>query len=145
MTGFNHVLAGTIVAIAVKDPLFIIPTAFASHFLMDSLPHFGNHPSFLPYNKLFVRYITFDALVCIVVLATAIILSPQDWFILFLGAGFAILPDFAWPYIKSAPAWLQWFYTFHKRIQWAEVPYGWKYEIGYFITGSALYIALSLN
>lgn len=143
MTGFNHILAGSIIALAVKEPTLIVPIAFASHFVMDATPHFGNHPKMPLYNKAFMNYLKFDAFMSILVLITAISLSPENWFIILLGAGFAILPDVTWPFINKAPAWSKWFYKFHKGIQWAEVPHGWIYETFYFLLGLALLFAVA--
>lgn len=40
MIGFNHAAVGAIIGRFVPLP-FAIPLAFASHFVMDSLPHYG--------------------------------------------------------------------------------------------------------
>ena len=143
MTGFNHTLAGTIVALSVQQPLLIIPLAFASHFVMDALPHFGNHPKLIPYNNTFKRYLVGEALACIAVLLFAIILVPEHWFILALGAAFATLPDFLWLLKDRKLPGYEWFFRFHKNIQWAEVPYGWIYEAGYFSLGILLLVGLA--
>jgi len=37
----NHVLAGSIIGLTVKEPSLAIIIAFASHFVMDMMPHFG--------------------------------------------------------------------------------------------------------
>lgn len=37
----NHALAGSIIALVVNEPLIALSLAFASHFLLDALPHFG--------------------------------------------------------------------------------------------------------
>src|SRR3989344_3470564 len=41
MTITNHVLAGSIIGLIVKEPILAVTIAFASHFVMDALPHFG--------------------------------------------------------------------------------------------------------
>ncbi|MBC7746749.1 hypothetical protein H7Y40_02075 [Pedobacter sp.] len=129
MTGFNHTLAGTVIALAIQQPLLIAPLAFASHFVMDSLPHFGRYPGLIPYNALFKRYLIGEAILCTAMLSFAISLSPSSWFILALGAAFATLPDFLWTLRNKAPQWTQWFFKFHTVIQWGERPYGWIYEL----------------
>ena len=37
----NHVLAGSLIGIGIKEPTLAITLAFVSHFVMDALPHFG--------------------------------------------------------------------------------------------------------
>ena len=131
MTGTTHTLIGATIALALKDPLIVAPAALLSHFIGDALPHFGNHPKMIPYNRAFMTYLLLEALLCIVTLGTVIAMSPSNWFVICLGAGFATLPDFLWPFVTRSPSWTQPFYSFHKNIQWAERPYGWVYEIGY--------------
>lgn len=133
MTGFNHTLTGTIIALSIKEPLLIAPMAFLSHFILDSLPHFGNHPKLVPYNSIFKIYLTIEAVLCVAVLSTAIILSPENWFILIWGAAWATLPDFTWLLIKEAPRSVSWFFDFHNKIQWAERSYGWIFELVYLL------------
>ena len=41
MTITNHLLAGSLIGLTVAQPALAIALAFASHFVMDALPHFG--------------------------------------------------------------------------------------------------------
>jgi hypothetical protein len=41
MTITNHMLAGSVIALAINEPILVLPLAYASHFFMDALPHFG--------------------------------------------------------------------------------------------------------
>jgi hypothetical protein len=41
MTGFNHGMAGAVIALTVKQPVLAVPLAFLSHFATDMIPHFG--------------------------------------------------------------------------------------------------------
>jgi hypothetical protein len=131
MTGLNHTLVGAAVALTFKNPILIAPIALASHFVCDALPHFGDHPKLKPYNSAFMKYLRIEALLCIAALLFAIALSPTNWFILGLGAAFATLPDFLWPFQHKFPRWTAPFYRFHTVIQWGERSYGWTYEIVY--------------
>ena len=36
-----HMLAGSLIAISIKSPFLAVPLAYASHFAMDAVPHFG--------------------------------------------------------------------------------------------------------
>jgi hypothetical protein len=93
MLGFNHVLAGSIIAVITPAPLVPL-VAFASHFLLDLTPHFGNSDRVYPYTKSFKLWLVIDALLCFVGLAFAISLFSDKWFIISLGAFFGALPDF---------------------------------------------------
>lgn len=44
MTGTNHFLAGALIATAVPLPVAAVSLAFASHIVLDALPHFGRAP-----------------------------------------------------------------------------------------------------
>lgn len=138
MTGFNHTLAGTAIAMAIKEPLLIAPLALVSHFVMDSLPHFGRHPKLVPYNRAFKIYLIIEAILCVIALAFAISLLPSAWFALAVGAAFATLPDFMWTLRGRAPDWMNPFFAFHTKIQWGERPYGWIFEL----VGTALLVSV---
>lgn len=144
MTGFNHTIAGSVIALTLHQPALIIPAAFLSHFLLDAAPHYGGDQRLTPFNSYFKRYLALDAMMCVGVLLTAITLSPSNWFLLCIGAFFATLPDFSWLLMYRPPAKLRWFYSFHAKIQWAEVPHGWIYESIYFVLGMTLLVSLTL-
>lgn len=94
MTITNHLLAGSIIGIVIKQPALAVSLALASHFVMDALPHFGykgnngysealKHP--LSYRVGLVSAIT--------TLIVAVILSVnREWFALLVGL-VAISPD----------------------------------------------------
>lgn len=127
MTGFNHALAGTCIALLVKQPLLIAPLAFLSHFLLDALPHF-HHQSFgdtfkRPYSKRFKNVIIFDTIVSIVTITAVLFIWRNSVLSVAIGIFFSMLPDFTWPLhgkIKS----LERFFKMHIKIQWAERPWG---------------------
>lgn len=143
MTGFNHTLAGTVIALTIREPLLIAPIAFLSHFAMDALPHFGRHPKLVPYNTYFKKYLIGEAFLSVSFLALAIILSPEDRLILSWGAAWATLPDFIWLLENKSPKWLKWFFIFHKHIQWGEHVKGWIYELIALITLTSLLFLLT--
>lgn len=41
MNATNHMAVGALIALTVKEPILALPLAFASHFVLDALPHFG--------------------------------------------------------------------------------------------------------
>lgn len=129
MLGFNHTLAGCIIAVITPAPL--VPfVAFASHFLLDMTPHFGRSKRVYPYTKQFIWMLILDAILCTLSLFIAISLFPDKWMILAIGAFFATLPDFMW-LLKDRVKLLDPFFAFASKIQWAEHPYGWIFDITY--------------
>lgn len=143
MTGFNHTLAGSIIAVLVPAPLVPL-VAFVSHFVLDALPHFGRHPKITTINgklsRNFKRLLVLDAILCFAALFFAWWLFPNKWLIITVGAFFSALPDFLWllqPRAKSRLA--RAFFRFATIIQWGERPWGWVLEIVY-----AAYFALTL-
>jgi len=130
MLGFNHVLAGSIVAIIVPAPL--VPfVALGSHFLLDLSPHFGFPVGASPYAKPY-RYVLYaDGVLCIASLALALTLFPSQWFIICVGAFFGILPDFLWPLWHKGPKLLDKFLDFAEYIQWGERTYGAIFDTFY--------------
>jgi hypothetical protein len=133
-------LTGAVIAAAVQQPWLVVPLALVSHFVLDSLPHFGvaesdshernTHP-------LFRAVLTVD----VIVLLTALVVIPllfsdkvSGW-VLLTGMLAAWIPDVVWVthfwrdhkgHAKRQPAWLT---TFHQKIQWFERPPGLIIEI----------------
>lgn len=130
MLGFNHTLAGSIIAILVPAPL--VPfVALGSHFILDTTPHFGETETIYPYTKSFIGVIVLDGFLCFVALSIAIWLFPDEWPVICIGAFFGILPDFLWPLWHHGPKWLDKFLDWAQWIQWGERPYGWMFDVLY--------------
>lgn len=141
MIALNHMLTGTAIAVAVKQPALVVPIAFLSHFVLDSIPHFGGM-SFYEYgHKLFPYVMVADGILSVSAVGIVMLLQPDLAPIIALGASFAILPDFFWlgHYMLK---WEHWFFTFHKKIQWFERPPGIIVEAAYFILISTIITAL---
>ena len=131
MLGFNHVLTGSIVAVITPAPLVPL-IAFASHYLLDIMPHYGNNPKVQPGKQAFRWLLSIDGALCILMYAWAVWLFPEQWLIIGIGAFFAVLPDFFWLFLrhrisKSFDKFLDW----AGRIQWGERPYGWIFDMLY--------------
>lgn len=139
MIGFNHTMAGVIIAVTVP-PIYVPIVALLSHFVMDALPHFGESETFKPYTKAFKILLFFDALLCFLVLGFGLWLFPTLWPIIILGTFFATAPDFMW-LLDNKVRWLRKYFVFAKKIQWAESPDGWTYEHIYF---ALMFVALVL-
>src|SRR5580704_14447947 len=97
MTTANHILVGSTIAVAIKQPLLALPLAFVSHFVLDSLPHFGYARA--GYGTAFKHKMTYlelplDALGVVIVLLT----FHFSEILILSCALLAIFPDFEWPY-----------------------------------------------
>jgi hypothetical protein len=143
MLGFNHTLAGSIIAVITPAPLVPI-VALASHFLLDLTPHSGDTETVKPYTKPFMFLLAADALLCIAGVSYAISLFPDKWFIIGIGTFFAVFPDFLWPLWHHGPKWLDKFLDWAVWIQWGERPYGWIFDAFYgLMMGITLYLLAS--
>lgn len=130
MLGFNHVLAGSLVAVLVPAPLVPV-VGFASHFILDLTPHFGNSDRVKPYTRPFKIWLVIDAILCFIGLGYAMWLFPDKWFIVGIGAFFGALPDFLWLLHHRLWRWLDRFLDWAEWIQWGERPYGWIFDVFY--------------
>ncbi len=101
----HAIVGGAIASIIPKDPAIVFCAAFASHFLVDAIPHFDisltsasvnpNIGAPMKYDKALFRdflVIGADALLGIV-LAIFLFSSPQTFWVILLGACAGILPD----------------------------------------------------
>ena len=135
MTGLNHVLTGSAIALAVRQPLLIVPLAVLSHFILDALPHYGSR-QYLWGSRFFVPIMATDGVFSVGSVIAIMLAAPQFAGLVALGAFCAYLPDVFWLYYyqHGEPQW--WFYRFHTKIQWFERPPGAFVEIAYavFIT-----------
>ena len=129
MIALNHVLAGTAIGLAVKQPALAAPLAFLSHFLLDITPHFS-------YSWPSVRFITIwaiDAVLSVTAIALLGLVAPEYALAIIVGGVFAESPDVFWIYerlILNAKS-KNWFFVFHRSIQWSETRRGLWYELGY--------------
>lgn len=128
MLGFNHTLAGSIVAVIIPAPMVPI-VAFTSHFLLDITPHYGKDPKVKPGTKRFRLLLAIDGTLCVLAYVLAVSLFPSQWIIIGIGAFFSLLPDFFWLFLKHRISkgfdlFLQW----AGDIQWGERPYGWIFD-----------------
>ena len=137
MTASNHALVGSAIALTVKQPLLALPLAFASHFVLDALPHFG-YPGLGEAfkHKLFIIVESFDAIVLILIFLTMV----QIGYMPLLGALMAISPDFEWVYRYFfyerkglKPPLTSPLAKFHSKIQRYERPWGIAVELPFFL------------
>jgi len=142
MTISNHMLAGAAIALIVKQPILVLPLAFASHFVLDALPHYG-YPGGGGFAGMFDHKLTSYSEAVITIIGMLILLLTVGlWTWLVAAAAFlAVAPDFHWIiryffYERRGQEPPQSrFGQFHTRIQWCERPWGIAVEVVTFVLG----------
>lgn len=139
MTATNHAITGSAIALAVKEPLLALPLAFASHFVLDAIPHYGLEKlvGYTKHKKTFHRIIKTDAALLSAFLIFLFVYNAP--FLTFVCAFVACSPDLAWVYRyslqerfgKNEPRPRNRFNTWHVNIQthtmkglYVEIPFG---------------------
>lgn len=129
MTATAHYITGVVIAGAVGEPLIAAPLAFASHFALDALPHYGDAD--WKKNQRIVRRVWLGDFVVLMFAVAATFIFASPWY--FLIGFIATSPDLVWVYRfffkedkgrKPAPK-LNSFNYFHARIQKFEIPHLW--------------------
>ncbi len=105
MLEFEHALTGATIAYLIPHPAVALPLAFASHFVVDLLPHWNPNLGmkrkkqglfYLPTKTIF--FIVIDCLVGLFLglwLASRVLPNLNRAVLVVLGAFFAVLPDLA--------------------------------------------------
>jgi hypothetical protein len=141
MQALNHAVFGSLIAVTINEPALAIPLALGSHFVMDSIPHYGEDPKMPRGSKSYYVRILADLSVSALMVLFFLSLHPVNPALLILCALAAVMPDFLWPLAlvikQKGPLWA--FFVFHKRIQ-TESRSGIFIEAGWFVVTSALVI-----
>jgi hypothetical protein len=139
VTAVNHALTGTVIALVVGEPLIALPTALASHFICDALPHFGSNipPAARLKTNNFRNYLIVEACLCMLIVAVLASLRPDHWLLAAVCAFLAASPDLLWinKYLKMRRGhhWKRNAYErFAGNIQWFERPVGAVVEVAWF-------------
>lgn len=143
--GINHTTTGIVIALTIREPAVVLPLAFASHFILDMIPHHGNDVRFIRGQNAYNQKVVLDGLASLAVLLVALMLKPQQSAIIGLGVFFSILPDLLWPIslLKLKHHGLLWrFFKFHKGIQRSETPAGIKIEIFWLALSGSILVGL---
>lgn len=126
MTGFNHAASGGLIGALLPLPL-AIPAALISHFVLDSLPHYGipnHHRDHTTFWKVFT---TLDVLAA---LGLGILALSWHRYAMFACGFIACSPDYIWlaRIAKTRSFNLSnnqnWFTKWHVKIQRYERPWG---------------------
>lgn len=150
MTATNHALTGAMIGFVVANPLIAIPAALASHFICDSLPHFGFSGKNELRSKAFLRMLTVDMLLCVALVLVLFSTHVNHWLLASVCAFVATSPDFMWlPRFLRAragkkekkPHGITWL---HQHIQWFQEPIGALTEVAW-LTGAVIILSAWLK
>ena len=135
----NHLLSGAAIALAVKQPAIALPLAFAAHYVLDALPHYGfERQGFSVWlkKKSAGLLLTLDSIAVVLVIGTLIM--NREFFAL-LAAFVSVSPDTVWIYRyflyerKNKASSYNWFNRFHLSVQWCERRWGIYVELVFFV------------
>jgi hypothetical protein len=141
MTITNHTLTGIVLSHYIHNPFVLAPAAFASHLVMDSLPHFG-HPKWPFSSRGWLRQATVDNIIALGLFAAALVQSPHHWGLTLIGVFFATLPDLLFiPELLFGKPPLPTFRRFHARVQSSHTVPGIAVELLWAAGMSALLVA----
>ena len=144
MTATNHALTGAIIGLSISNPWLALPLAFASHFVLDALPHHGSTGAVdkVISSPKFARNLAIDASLCIILVAILFLSQPVNWLLAAACAFLATSPDLEWTAnffraragkkmkkIKDPIGRL------HAKVQWFQKPIGAIVEIVWFVDG----------
>jgi hypothetical protein len=142
MQGLNHVVFGGLVGLTIKEPALAVPLALGSHFVLDMIPHYGEHYRTRHGTKLFKVRAVADVVASFAFGIWLLWLHPANSGLVAACMILAVLPDILWPvalYIKqTGPAW-----EFFKRIQ-RENPWGIYIEVIWFLVTFGLVYHLAV-
>lgn len=153
MTITNHLLVGSIITLAVANPVTAVFLAFTSHFVVDALPHFG-YAGKKGYSEALKHKLSYAVAIATLLTSIGVVLFLAlngKWFAILTGL-IAASPDavgvYNWLFYEKhdqpKPAWLEFTHVkFHRAIQWCERPWGIWVELAVF-AGLAWLLAISI-
>ncbi|MDB5164781.1 MAG: hypothetical protein JWL89_407, partial [Candidatus Saccharibacteria bacterium] len=119
-----------------------VPAALASHFVCDSLPHYGDRSKgeALLRTKGYRNYLITDASLCVALVSVLAVTRPEHWLLAAICAFVATSPDLVWlrHYLNAIrkKKWKpMWFERFASDIQWFERPIGSVVEAAWLLSG----------
>jgi hypothetical protein len=137
MRAVTHVAAGAVIVANISNPWISLPLAVVAHFVLDTLPHYGDVKSHRAQQLAKQRYeVPLDALAGLLVLLAVIVWYPVNPLLVALGGVLCASPDLwhIYPFVRylrtgdsSVPA--DWLSKFHDRIQWCERRWGLAVEL----------------
>jgi hypothetical protein len=95
MTGLNHTTTGVLIALVAPHPAIGLLLAVVSHFILDSVPHWG-HEEAHGSNSWFRKVVLVDAIFVATFLIVMLVLLPHKWPWIIAGGFLATAPDIMW-------------------------------------------------
>jgi hypothetical protein len=136
----NHALTGALLGLAIDQPVVLVPVAVASHFVLDSLPHFG-YPELELSHRRWVVTGLIDGVLSVAAVIGLCLVAPQRAGHLVLGAAAAALPDLLYvPQVLLGRRFEGWWHRLHEGIQWGEHPAGIAVDGVWLVTMSSLLV-----
>lgn len=132
MTATSHVVTGMLLASVIHQPEIALPLAFASHFVLDSLPHFGISTK---NTRVFLPILGSDMFLAALLLLVVAGLQPAHWPIIVAAGIVAASPDLMWlprfinDLRRKRNKKYRWFEKFHGSIQWSQTSRGIIVEV----------------
>jgi len=146
MTATNHALSGALIGAFLPLPI-AVPLAFASHFILDALPHYGIARGLRDSSRSYRAIVLADVFVALSIGLAAIVFGK--WRMEITG-WVAYSPDITWvvQYARTRSLDLKdsnWFTRFHHRIQRYESQKGLFVELALFAALLPLFIMQILS
>ena len=131
MVATNHAVTGALLGLAIGNPLLAVPVAFASHFVLDAVPHYdppGNESERIGAKRFRVQ-LAADASLCFLLVVCLALTHPRHWVTAAFSAFAATSPDLFWipkflhaqrtgKTLQSSNV----FWRFHSWVQWHTSP-----------------------
>ncbi|MFA6587728.1 MAG: hypothetical protein WCT08_01525 [Patescibacteria group bacterium] len=116
-----HVLAGSTISLAIGNPVLSAPICFATHFILDALPHW-NYPIPKKYTHSLKTYYKFfgpDLVLTILIEIILLTLFRRYWYFILWGSFWSALPDYLTLYKNKKPykTLLKGYFKFHDKVQ----------------------------
>lgn len=144
MTATNHAISGAIIGAILPLPI-AIPVAFMSHFILDSLPHFGISHEKRQHSNAYKLFVVLDSVIALSYAASGIVF--HKWNMEICGWA-AYAPDSTWVLhyfwqgknlnIETK----NWFMRMHRRIQKFEKPWGIIVDLSATVLMTPIFIKL---
>ncbi|MFZ1248879.1 MAG: hypothetical protein WAQ24_00995 [Candidatus Saccharimonadales bacterium] len=117
MTATNHSLTGALIGLSIANPWLAVPIAFASHFVLDAIPHFGFKGKLtddeLLWRPAFKVLLAVEAILCFIIVVALWQTQPQHWSVAAICAFTAASPD-----LYSAPRFFKVNGITHNEVKW---------------------------
>ncbi|RJQ24416.1 hypothetical protein C4577_07950 [Candidatus Parcubacteria bacterium] len=118
MVATAHLVAGAFLGRKLKKSKYIVPVSFASHFVLDSIPHWQPVVNLQDWNSTTFVGVFGDVFLALFLLFLILKKNSKFFYPILLGFFFAVLPDFGLgfslylPFILEIPP-ISYFWDFH--------------------------------